>query len=277
MFKINTKDYSIKKLNIKTNNKINLYVDNFPLNINKNDFNILLLREPNSIINYFNKIDIVELVKKYKDYFKYIITFDENILKLKNSKKLVFGTTWINQKYWNIKHKKKQIISTIIGGKNWIKGHKLRHKIYYIDNQIKIKKDIYLSSNFRGHLIKKHHHKILGNDKFRAFEKCMFHLCIENTRQLNYFSEKLMDCFMTKTIPVYWGCPNIGEYFDTRGMIILDTDNEYEIISIINRLTEKDFILRKKYILKNLEIAKKYVDYEGRLCKVLKEIDEEKI
>lgn len=278
MFKINTTDYSIKKLNITTKNKMNLYIDNFPLNIKKNNFNVLLLREPNSIINFFNKIDIVELVKKYKDYFKCIITFDENVLKLKNSKKLVFGTTWIDKKYWDIKYTKKPSITTIIGGKNWVEGHVLRHKIYNLDSKIKIKNNIFISSQFRGNITKKNNHLILGKDansKIRCFEKSMFHLCIENSKQNNYFSEKLMDCFFTKTVPVYWGCPNIGDYFDTRGMIILDTNDEYEIIKIINKLTNKDFINRKKYILHNLEIAKKYVDYNERLCKIIKEIDDE--
>jgi len=275
MFKVNIIDYCIKHLNIETKNKINLYIDELNVKQELNGINVLVLREPNLIINFFKKIDIIKYLQdRYKD-FDYILTFDEEILKLPNSKKLLYGTTWIDKKYWDIEYKKKPMISTIIGGKNCIEGHKLRHKIYYIDHKINIKKEIYLSSNFRGKLVKKSYHLILGDDKFRAFNKCMFHLCIENTKQENYFSEKLMDCFMTKTVPLYWGCPNIGDYFDTRGMIILDTDNEYKILGIINRLTEKDFISRKKYMLKNLETAQKYIDYEDRLCKVLKEIDNE--
>jgi hypothetical protein len=278
MNNINTTDYYIKKLNIITKNKINLYIDELNIKKESDGINVLLLREPNDITNFLKKKDIRKYLQENQDDFDYIITFDKELLKIKKSKKLLFGTTWIEEKYWDIKYKKKPIISTIIGGKNWIEGHKLRHKIYYIDDKINIKKEIYLSSNFRGHLIKKSYHKILGKEldsKIRCFENCMFHLCIENTKQDNYFSEKLMDCFMTKTVPIYWGCPNIGDYFDTRGMIILDTDNEYKIISIINRLTEKDFISRKKYILDNLETAKKFVDYNERLCKIIKEIDEE--
>ena len=40
-----------------------------------------------------------------------------------------------------------------------------------------------------------------------------------------------MDCLLTKTIPIYYGCPNISEYFDTRGWIILETTDMNELIA----------------------------------------------
>lgn len=33
-------------------------------------------------------------------------------------------------------------------------------------------------------------------------------------RQECYFSEKLSDCFVSGTIPLYWGCVRLGDYFD---------------------------------------------------------------
>eukprot|EP00620_Florenciella_sp_RCC1587_P021099 CAMPEP_0182561832 /NCGR_PEP_ID=MMETSP1324-20130603/4262_1 /TAXON_ID=236786 /ORGANISM="Florenciella sp., Strain RCC1587" /LENGTH=60 /DNA_ID=CAMNT_0024774579 /DNA_START=220 /DNA_END=399 /DNA_ORIENTATION=+ len=50
----------------------------------------------------------------------------------------------------------------------------------------------------------------------------MFHIAIENVKSNGYFTEKLLDCFLTRTVPLYWGCPNIGEYFEVEGMIIID-------------------------------------------------------
>jgi hypothetical protein len=38
-----------------------------------------------------------------------------------------------------------------------------------------------------------------------------------------------MDCLLTKTILIYWGCPNISEYFDTTGWIILETETVEEL------------------------------------------------
>ena len=41
----------------------------------------------------------------------------------------------------------------------------------------------------------------------------MFGIAIENFSHRGYFSEKILDCFLMKTIPVYWGCSNIHDYF----------------------------------------------------------------
>ena len=48
--------------------------------------------------------------------------------------------------------------------------------------------------------------------KAAALRPVMFHIAIENVSQRSYFSEKLLDCFLTRTVPVYWGChANLGE------------------------------------------------------------------
>jgi hypothetical protein len=47
-----------------------------------------------------------------------------------------------------------------------------------------------------------------------------FHLAIENESSPNYFTEKLINCFQAKTVPIYWGCPNLEDFgFDTRGIV----------------------------------------------------------
>ena len=49
----------------------------------------------------------------------------------------------------------------------------------------------------------------------------MFSISIENAEYETYFTEKLLDCFATGTIPVYLGAPNIGNYFNKDGIINL--------------------------------------------------------
>ena len=50
-----------------------------------------------------------------------------------------------------------------------------------------------------------------------------YSIVIENVRESSYFTEKLIDAFLTETVPIYWGAPNIGEFFYTEGMIICET------------------------------------------------------
>ena len=47
----------------------------------------------------------------------------------------------------------------------------------------------------------------------------MFSIVIENSIESDYFTEKLLDCFLTGTIPIYVGTKTTSEYFDTDGII----------------------------------------------------------
>lgn len=46
-----------------------------------------------------------------------------------------------------------------------------------------------------------------------------YSIVIENHRENWYFSEKLIDCLSQGTVPIYWGCPDIGRFFNTDGII----------------------------------------------------------
>ncbi|MBO9682921.1 MAG: hypothetical protein J7502_09685 [Flavisolibacter sp.] len=49
-------------------------------------------------------------------------------------------------------------------------------------------------------------------EKSENLSRYRFNFCFENTSNINgYVTEKLFDCFFSKTIPIYWGAPNIKE------------------------------------------------------------------
>jgi hypothetical protein len=76
----------------------------------------------------------------------------------------------------------------------------------------------------------------------------MFSVAIENGQYETYFTEKLLDCFATGTIPVYLGAPDIGKYFNKDGIIDL-TDEFY--------ISDELYHSKMEAIKDNLEIAKK--------------------
>ena len=78
-----------------------------------------------------------------------------------------------------------------------------------------------------------------------------YSIIIENSREAGYFSEKLIDCLITKTIPIYYGCENISEYFNTDGWIILSSDD------IVQELYEKLALLNENYYNKYANIIEK--------------------
>jgi hypothetical protein len=231
--------------------------------------NIFIQVEPNIISN--NEQYLINNYKKYHTIF----TFNKTLLeKCPNAKYYIYGTTWIEKTYYdNIKIDIKQFkISTLASTKylNNAPGHIFRQTIHH--NQHILKK--YPITFFRSFAQIPHIHDY-GNNPFlgiknslttphckvELFEEFQFAIVIENSKQTNYFTEKIMDCILTKTIPIYWGCPNISDFFDTTGWIILESIS-------INELYEKLAILNEKYynqytyiIEKNFITAQKYVDF----------------
>ena len=58
-----------------------------------------------------------------------------------------------------------------------------------------------------------------------------FSFSIENATYSNMFTEKITDCFMMGTIPIYYGMKNIGDFFDLNGIIILDDNFKIDDLS----------------------------------------------
>jgi len=59
-------------------------------------------------------------------------------------------------------------------------------------------------------------------DKSPGLIPYRFHVAMENCQVPLYYSEKLMDCFATGTVAVYWGADGIKEICDIAGVIVLD-------------------------------------------------------
>ncbi len=59
-------------------------------------------------------------------------------------------------------------------------------------------------------------------DKAEALRGYRFHIAIENSSYSNYFSEKITDAFISGAMPIYWGCPNISEYFPENSYVSID-------------------------------------------------------
>jgi hypothetical protein len=98
----------------------------------------------------------------------------------------------------------------------------------------------------------------------------MFGVAIENTSHNGYFTEKILDCFLLKTIPLYWGCTNIDNFFNKEGIIKFGNVDEFTYIS--NALDEKYYNSRKEIIEENYQKALQYIDYESNVANKIIEI-----
>lgn len=74
-----------------------------------------------------------------------------------------------------------------------------------------------------------------------------YSVAIENSSIDNYFSEKINDCFLLWSKPIYWGCSNINHYFPEDSYEKIDLDDPKKIIEIINKpVTKKDIELLRE-------------------------------
>lgn len=63
------------------------------------------------------------------------------------------------------------------------------------------------------------------DDKWDALAPYRYSIAFENCVAPLYFSEKLMDCFVAETMPLYFGSPAIAAYFPAEAMVIIDPED----------------------------------------------------
>jgi len=74
------------------------------------------------------------------------------------------------------------------------------------------------------------------SDKWDAIADYKYHIVIENSRFPHYWTEKLADAFLGWSLPIYYGCPNITDYFDPNSFVSIDIESPKLSILKIDRL-----------------------------------------
>ena len=113
-----------------------------------------------------------------------------------------------------IKKNSNNVISLIISKKLQAPGHIYRHKLatFILTNNLPV--DIW--GNGTTELDAKFTNKTNIKGPFKdkePYEAYSLSICIENHRHPHYFSEKISNCFICNTTPIYLGCTQIETYF----------------------------------------------------------------
>ena len=154
--------------------------------------------------------EIKSNLEEYFKVFKYIFTHDKELLALDSRFKWVPAQGfWINEPKI---YEKTKMISMISSNKAFTEGQKNRLKwVERIGDQV----DLY----GRGF------NEIATKEE--GLCDYMFSVVIENGVYESYYTEKILDCFATGTIPVYLGSPDIADYFNKDG--IIELTDEFEV------------------------------------------------
>ena len=256
---------------------ITVFIDRPPQSheeLRLNPINVMVVLEPNQLFG------IHDVIKQNNHLFDVILTWGQTILdNCDNSMLFPFGISWLDEDYINNidKLEKKFEVSFLCGAKKMIEGHHLRHRLYELGDKVKMPKQWYYTLD--DYTYNNGHHTIIkydgcspGHEKKKLWNS-MFSICIENSTNKGYHTEKVIDAFLSKTIPIYWGCPNLEELgYDPNGFIFCKDENE--IINTVNTLTPEVYESKKDSINHNFKIAKYYANIFDRFRIVLKDIIE---
>lgn len=138
------------------------------------------------------------------------------------------GTVKFTKNYNDIANanpKKTKLISVISSNKAFSRGHVDRlWFIRKLQERYGDKIDIY----GRGH------HGFA--DKWDVLAPYKYHIVIENSTSDYYFTEKLFDCYLAGTYPIYYGCRNIADYYPSDAMTKIDIRDFDTAAATIDRI-----------------------------------------
>ena len=212
----------------------------------------LILGEPSVI--HAKHLALLRLT--YRRFFR-VLSFNEELLgRIPNGIFFPLGTTWVPN-WRDLPLNKEKMCSLIASAKRDSTGHKLRHRVVDRVRQQGLDVDVM----GRGYTP--------FESKADGLAPYCYSVVIENVREANYFSEKLVDAVLCNTVPIYWGCPNLDRFIDPSG--IIQCASEGDISHAIDNMSKSDFARRLPQIQAMQPVLAGYCDLELRAAKAVRD------
>lgn len=125
--------------------------------------------------------------------------------------------------------KKSRPLSWIVGNVKDLPGHIKRWNFLQ-----KIQKDTSIDIDLFGKAVRFIKYKNEGLLPYR------YSLAVENTCTDDYWTEKIADCMLTWTVPIYYGCPNLEDYFPPEAFIRIDIEKPEHALGRIREVLAND-------------------------------------
>ncbi|MDM4764975.1 hypothetical protein [Pelomonas sp. SE-A7] len=214
-----------------------------------------------SVLSHFTEPRQLKLpaaqVREVAPLFDLILTNEDSLLDLPNAALAVFGSNWVKtlpeRKSFDVSF----LYSNGVGSEALFSGYRDRRQIWARGAALRVPTRFY-TSQMRPPEGIENLAPYPFPDKAGLFES-MFSIIVENEYQDHYFTEKLIDCLRSYTVPIYFGAPNIARYFDPAGMLLPSTVDE--MVEMIDRLTVADYWGRLGALEANYQRSKQYWDF----------------
>lgn len=170
-----------------------------------------LLIEPRSI-----QPKAYEWMEQNCKRFKYVFTHDSRLLQICDNAKLIIWGFGNGNYMCNSNVIKTKNVSMVCSDKTMCQEHKDRIELArmlkdcpYVDVMGTVDGGPWVETE-------------------QIYPEYKFSIAIENYIDDYWFTEKILNCFANKTIPIYYGARKIGEYFNEIGIIRVNTLKEIE-------------------------------------------------
>lgn len=123
--------------------------------------------------------------------------------------------------------------------------------------------------------------KIIGGylgrceNKLETISDYQFSICFENMIWPGYMTEKIIDCFVAGTIPLYWGAPDIETLIPKEAFIDMRNFSSFEQVeSYINAMTREDALeminAGRDYLQSEIGMLHSYEGFADNIVKLTK-------
>lgn len=224
----------------------------FHIHNNSSSKNAILLESELIIPEVYKKVrrDLSYLSNSFENVF----TWSKDLLdNLPNAHFVPASGVWYGTERWggvpSGKLQKSKLISIVASDKAMCPMHIWRREValHFLNNP---------NVEVMGKIVNKY---VSCDEIFTNF---MYSIVIENTQDDYYFTEKILNCFASKTIPIYIGARKISSFFNPNGIIEVLVPSIKEIDKAISNCSAEDYFSRTEAIEDNYYRVQKYLTIE---------------
>ena len=221
---------------------------------------VFVAGEPSAYMNF-----TPDLVERMGSFYKgFILSWHGQLKHLPQTRPFRMGSSWVS---WETQPGDKKFgVGAMFSGKSnpALPGYAIRRRIASLEGDISIPSMVYSpKGTWKGESFK---YPLPSKKPSLDY---MFHFAIENCSEEGYFTEKIVDCFTSYSVPVYFGDPRISDIFVADGIVVLD---EGDIAKQANVLTPELYRDKLAAILENRRRAERYWHFEDNIVQTLKEM-----
>lgn len=228
----------------------------FHIHSNESRKNAILLESELIIPDVYKKVrkDIGYLSNTFENVF----TWSKDLLDiLPNALFIPASGVWYGTKRWGGdptgSAQKNKLVSIVASDKSMCPMHVWRKDVA-----------LHLLNNSKVDVMGKVVNKYVSCDEI--FSNYMYSIVIENAQDDYYFTEKILNCFASKTIPIYIGARKISSFFNPQGIIEILEPSVEMIDDIISNCSEEDYNNRIEAIDDNFNRVQKYLTIEDYIA-----------